>query len=1095
MNALLNCLSSYSLLQSPNRIDDLVALAAKQGYEAVALTDIDHLYGFVEFDQSCRKHHIKPIFGLTLTHLENQQPYQLILLAQNQQGYNNLLQLSSLVSLHGAQSLTAYEQYFDHLFVLHPLEKGQLWQALQTEQFDVAKKIVQQGRAWQQYLVMSTYLPEQLQKRALMFSEMEDLALVASNQVQYLTVEDAFDCHVLHAIANEQKVTQYDQVETQHYLLNAANWQAKYTDDLHQAVQNMQWIAQNCQVQMTYHHHLLPQFPVPHHLTTNQFLEEQCLAGRAKVEHWDEKYEQRLASELAIIAQMGFADYFLIVWDVMKKARELNILTAPGRGSAAGSLVAYLLNITDVDPLKYGLLFERFLNPSRQTMPDIDLDFPDVKRDLMYDYLQEKYGSDYVARIITFGTLAAKQVIRDVTKVFGLSKIEQDEFARAVYVKEHDVKVTLEHAYRDSYQLRQIVNRNELNQRIFQIALKLEGLPRNTGMHAAGIVLASEKLVDYVPIQQGDELHVTQWPMNDVERVGLLKMDFLSLRNLTIIEETLTSIKYQTGKEIKIQEIDYQDAAVCDAFAKGQTTGIFQFESQGMRNLLKQMQVRNLEDLALVNALHRPGASFNLQELLDRRFSKKPIIYFDPALAHILQETYGIMIYQEQVMQVAVQFAGFSLAEADNLRRAMSKKNQAAMAEVQEPFIQKAMAKGHSQKQAAYVFEQIAMFAGYGFNKSHAIAYSMLAYQMMYLKIHYPLSFYMALFRSTTTQSKTFLEYVQSLKEQGLQLLGPDINRSQVNFIIDNDNIRMGLSSIRGLDKNFLYDLLAERKEHGPYRDIKDLLQRLPKESRKTRYLEALIEAGALDCFAEYNRAELKLNLDGWLSDVTFNNSGLFSSDLQHQAKHTTEDFLAKLEAEKERLGLYISSEPTAQYQELMQELNLQKLTAPIATKQAIRTIIFVKKTFNKYTKKHQRMQKVILDTGNFEVTGTIFPDTLVKYGEMQENMIYIIEGKYQLDNYGEQIIINYFVKAQELSDKLKGEKIYIKVPQLSVFQQKINFLLRKPVREKDVKPLIVVDASTRQRYLLNEHFWVSQEGEKITQIRQVLGKKNVAIQ
>lgn len=1093
---LLNCLSSYSLLDSTNHIETLVQTAINKGYHAIGLTDINYLYGTIEFDQICKKNSVKPLFGLTLTYQSNNKTFSIVLLAKNNQGFNDLLKISSLHSSNSNRTLNEYFDLFSNIYILHTLENGELYHYLINEYFDEAKTLLKILEQYNNYLTISSYLDNNLLNRIQMFSEMVNIPLLASNQIKYSLMDDYDSYNVLQCIKFDEQIFNYSKNNHPniHYIIDKLHWENFYKQHkLEQALLNTKQIINSIDISISYHQNLLPKFPIPTNQNSSEYLLDMVSQGKKRVKIWNDIYEKRLQKELQLIDKMGFSDYFLIIWDVMLEARRLNILTGPGRGSAAGSLVAYLLYITDVDPIKYNLIFERFLNPSRKTMPDIDLDFPDTKRDYLFTYLKNKYGKNQVARIITFGTLAAKQVIRDVTKAFGLTRPEQDEWAKAVYVKKHDTKVTLQQAYNDSFKLRQLVNRSERNKNIYRIALKLEGLPKNTSLHAAGIILYNQPLSDYIPIITNDDLNITQWSMDSCEKIGLLKMDFLSLKNLSIIEKTLSYIKFQTGTEINIKNIPLNIPEVYQYFSKGETTGIFQFESKGMRSLLRKIKVNNLLDLALVNALHRPGANLNPDELIDRRFGKKSIHYIDNDLEPILKETYGIMIYQEQVMNVAVKFAGFSLAEADSLRRAMSKKNTLEMNKEKEPFIKKSIELGHTKEQAELIFNQIAAFAGYGFNKSHAIAYSILAYQMMYLKYTYPKEFYLALIRSTNSSAE-LLDYISSMKKQNINLKNPNINYSQINYIIHQNSILMGLSSIKGLDKSFIEEIINERKRNGKYSNFVNFLERISPKYRKPEIIIKLIEGGCFDQL-NHNRYELKFNLEGLCADINYFKDSFFDKSLKYKLVKVEEDnLLTKLSNEKKQLGFYVYADPTEYYKNLFSVLEIKQLDCDLVPNQKIRSIVLIDKVFSRYTKSNQKMLKVVIDNNLTHINATIFPDTLIKFGMLKESNIYLIEGTYKEDQFGQQIIIDYYKNMDLIEQQLKGEKIYILTSDNYSINQKIKNLLINYSHKKDNLPVIIVNKHNHNRYLLNEHFWISPNSSNFKEISNLLDSKNVII-
>lgn len=1103
MTAILDCISSYSLLESPIRIKDLVQTAKERGYQTIALTDINNMYGTVEFDQACRKEGMKPIFGMRLRYQKKECLYECVLLAKDQIGYRTLLKIATAAQEgEELKPLSFYLEKMQHMVLILPTLHGEWHEAVAKEEYDAARAHIQElqqnlDSSNQFYIELNTQIEQSIWKRLTMFLDMEQLPVIASEHIVYLNEEDAFEAEVLKAIATDSRI-EHKKSKGPFWLKPATKWQGHCRKGwLKKAYETMLAVADTCQVTLCYHQGLLPKYPVPSNESAADYLRRLCLEGRQRVSRWGEAYEARLHHELSTIHEMGFDDYFLMVWDVLREARERSILTAPGRGSAAGSLVAYLLYITDVDPLEYQLLFERFLNPNRQTMPDIDLDFPDNRRDEMYEYVQEKYGASHVARIITFGTLAAKQVVRDVTRVFGLTRPDQDAWAKAVFVKAHDVKATLDQAYEDSYRLRQIVQKNERNQLIFEVARKLEGLPRNTGMHAAGVVIASENLTDYVPLQYNDDVSIalTQWPMGDVEAIGLLKMDFLSLRNLTIVADTLDTIYYQTGETVNIKEIPLDNKQVYEAFSRADTTGIFQFESRGMRRLLEKVKPQNIQDLALVNAIHRPGASLDPNEVMQRRFGQKMLTYPDSSLIPILKETYGIMVYQEQVMQTAGVFAGYTLAEADNLRRTMSKKKRESMEEEREPFINGAMAKGHSKAQAEKVYEQIAAFAGYGFNKSHAVAYSILAYQMMYLKQCYPIAFYTALLRSTAPHTKTYDEYIQNLKQQGICLGVPDINQSRLNTTSTSQMIRLGFNAIKGGDKAFIKALIEERTQNGVFQSLEDCLQRLPEKYQVEKYYLPLIEAGVFDSLNS-NRYYLSINLDRMLQNAMLmrKNSLLIETYKLKLLDVQPWPLLKQLQLEKERLGFYVSAHPLDSYQSL-KGWTQDVLLSQLKDRMQVRILAMVVSEEKRMTKQQQAMQKLVIETFSETFSAVAFNDALQNHGLLEDGEVYIIEGQFRSDRFGEQIVCHYWQKADKLIKQLAKKRYYLLLDENEWKQAKIFQSIQQLATSELGYPVVVVNEKTRQKVVLNERYWLPDNNATKQGLVRLLGEHRVAFQ
>ncbi len=690
---------------------------------------------------------------------------------------------------------------------------------------------------------------------------------------------------------------------------------------------------------------------------------------------------------------MGFDDYFLIIWDVIRHAHETGVTTGPGRGSAAGSLVAYVLNITDVDPLEYDLLFERFLNEERAQMPDIDLDIPDNRREEILEYVHQKYGHQKVAQIITFGTLAAKQAIRDVGRVFGLSTTELAEWSRAIPSVLH---VSLKEALNQSQKLKNLISDSEVNKTLFETASKLEGLPRHYSTHAAGIVLSDEPLVDLVPLQSGSEtMMMTQYAKDIVERVGLLKMDFLGLRNLGIMADALQTIKRQGYPAFNVQNVDLSDSATLAAFAKGDTNGVFQFESNGIKGVLKRLKPDSFELVAAVNALYRPGPMDNIDNFIKRKNGQEPVTYPDDSLKPILANTYGIIVYQEQVMQVASKMAGFSLGEADLLRRAMSKKKKATMDAMKEKFMAGAAKLGYSSAVAEKTFDYIDRFANYGFNRSHAVAYSKMAFEMAYLKVHYQTAFYAALLNSVMNNPAKTKVYLMEAKQHEVQVVSPDINQSSAYYQAKDDQIRFGLASIKGVRRDFLRDLLEERREKGRFNSFYEFLMRIGSKWQKQELIENLIYAGVFDSLGA-NRAELINALPEFLSSVELSGGSLeLFEELAPKVRPLPDLSLSeKLDKEEQVLGAYLSGHPVEEYRDLAKALNVTAVSDLFLNKPCT-ILVYVKRVKVIRTKRGDQMAFVTGEDLTGEISITIFPNTYRNLADwLTKEQVIVVRGK-----------------------------------------------------------------------------------------------------
>ena len=756
--------SSYSLLKSPTRISDLVTTAKERGYKALALTDENVLYGAVEFYNAAKKAGIKPIFGLRLVVALNETDgtkLDLVFLAKNQRGYQHLMDLSTLQQTRKDKkvplTVAQISPLLDDLFIIIPPQSTVF--SVLAQPTSILTELANLGNDDSVLLGVNSRLDDVQIDTLQQLSKQLFLPLVGTSPVDYLNANDLFASRVLQAIDAGVELKD-PTIEAgrrgQHYLHSKEQVVQDYkAKGLSAAAQKTVEVATLCNVELQFRAPVLPHFKNQAGISSQQYLRSLCIQGlkkrRVAPGKTIQQYQERLAMELKVIHEMGFDDYFLIVWDVMNFAHQQKITTDPGRGSAAGSLVAYALAITEVDPLQYDLLFERFLNPERAQMPDIDLDIPDNRRDEVLQYVHQKYGHQRVAQIITFGTLAAKQVVRDVSRVFNLPRYDMQRLIDAL---PHGLHVTLKDALNESQQLKNLLDDNPKFRLLIQVAQQLEGLPRHYSIHAAGIVLSEQPLHEVVPLQDGsDGLLMTQFAKDTVEALGLLKMDFLGLKNLSIMDNTLQMIR-QEDPAFDLQKINFSDPLTLQLFQRGKTEGIFQFESSGIRNVLVNLHPTNFEDIVAVNALYRPGPMENIPHFTARKAGKEKIAYPAPSLEKILGPTYGILVYQEQVMQLASVMAGFTLGEADLLRRAMSKKKKATMEDMRTKFIAGATEHGYSAQVAHQVFEYIDRFANYGFNRSHAVAYSMMAFEMAYLKVHYPAAFFTALMNAETNIEK-----------------------------------------------------------------------------------------------------------------------------------------------------------------------------------------------------------------------------------------------------------------------------------------------------------------------------------------------------
>ncbi|MCF1685524.1 DNA polymerase III subunit alpha [Tetragenococcus halophilus] len=1098
----LTALSSYSLLQSTIKIPQYVQLAKKMGYKHLGITDRNNLYGALEFVKACQKEQINPVIGLLLEYYsqQTQKEHEIFLFAKNNQGYKKLMHLSSQ-KMSGTQVLLEESSLTD-LFAILPVENELTKLRLGDEKIAENRVTELQETIGEDQLFYGVAYQEVLADEMNEWMQQQGVQAAAYQLIDSLYPEEAFSVKVMHHIREGEQIENLQQEMqeiTSFKSLEAAEKKAAwYETNAPQALQKTEMIAENCQAQIPLHQKLLPHYPIKGNKSASQYLKELCetkLPQRiAKV---DARYQERLDYELSVIHKMGFDDYFLIVWDVMDFLHENKIVTGAGRGSAAGSLTAYVLSITDVDPIKYDLLFERFLNPERNTMPDIDLDIPDNKRGEVLQYVKQKYGQNHAAQIATFGTMAAKMVLRDTCRVFGLSQSEANRWSNAI---PKQMKITLEEAYDQSKALRELANMNERNKQLFQAAKTLEGLPRHVSTHAAGVVISDQDLLDLVPLQEGSEgIWLTQFTMNDVEETGLLKIDFLGLRNLSIIADTLQSIQKITKQNISQKDIPLDDKKTLRLFQKGDTTGVFQFESAGIRNVLRRLIPETIEDVAAVNALYRPGPMQNIDTFIKRKHGQEKIDYLDPSLAPILENTYGVIVYQEQIMQIASQMAGFTLGQADILRRAISKKKKSVLDKQRRYFIEGAQNKGFTKEKANQIYDYIERFADYGFNRSHAFAYSFVAFQMAYLKVHYPAPFYKALLRSVLHTPKKLKEYLSDAKNAGVKVLNPSINQSAYSFYLNSlQEIRFGLGSIKGIRRDFIYDILAERRENGNYASLNQFLTRMNQYNSKwlkEENIRPLIAIGAFDELEE-NRRQAISQLEGKIQNVVYSGGSLDLLDMMALKNEALTDFSLeeKLNLEEQYLGIYLSGHPVEQFEKIKQRKKVTDISEFVENT-TVNLLIYGTEIREIRTKKGEQMAFLEGNDPTDETSVTIFPRLYRKVrNQLVENQVYYIEGKVEKNKYNDQlqVIANQVVVAKTLAETIADKTAYLKIPAAADQKQLVASLYAVIKQFRGNVPIIIYYEKTGETRLLPEKNWVTYTKDLQDSLEEIVGSGNV---
>lgn len=982
MSVHLHVRSCYTLLQSTMTIQKIIDSAKRYGYHAVALCDKEVMHGAMAFYHMAKKADIQPIFGMEVEVAEEEGIFGFILLAKNDNGYQALMKLSTMLNTKERKEQLTMEElltYTKDCVVLTNGDQNQMETYLIKEEMEHLAAFLQRCKesfATFYVAISRNDSPLLRQKNRLLKALCQQMQLPttalsriyfdeAKGEESYKTL-----CAINQGVSLDDKMLNYS---PKRYFRSKEEMAELYDEDDLAASDK---IAQMCHVEMKFPKAILPKFKNRYGMSSEEFLRRLCHKGlekRMQYQKIPSVYEQRLRYELDVIISMGYADYFLIVWDFIRFAKTQDIYIGPGRGSAAGSLVAYCLGITHADPIRYHLLFERFLNPERVSMPDIDTDFPDDRRDEVIAYVHDLYGEHHVSHIITFNTLAAKQVLRDVGKAMQVAPRQIDLLCKLV---PNRPKVTLQDAYQERVKFKQMINSGEQMRKLFAIALQLEGLPRHSSLHAAGIILSNEDISNVCPLIDVDEgMCATQFTMEYLEELGLIKMDFLGLRNLTIIDEIVHQINAKE-KRLDIMHIPLDDAKTYQLIRSVDTVGVFQLESEGMKNLIRKMKPTCFEDIVATVALFRPGPMENIPRYLECRTHPEKVDYLHPDLKPILENTYGVMIYQEQVMQIAQTMAGFSLGKADNLRKAISKKKGKELQSLREDFVEGAKQKGYEESLAIRVYELIMKFANYGFNRSHSVAYGMIAYQMAYLKANAPLYFFTALLNSVIGSETKTSEYVFEARKRHIEILLPSVNQSSNQYEIEGNALRFPLVGIKGIGNAVSNVLIEERQKRGNFKDFFDFVARMEGQKLGKKTMEMLIFAGALDEF-KINRSSLLASLDdairyGDLVKIEDQDQILFDFELVSKPALTSlkENAAQRAEREKEMLGFYLSAHPITALRDKMQQGLVPLIALTSHLHSYVKFICMVERTKQFRTKNGHLMMFVVGadETGKFDL-------------------------------------------------------------------------------------------------------------------------------
>lgn len=1066
--------SEYSLLDGAARVKDLAARAAQLGMPALALTDHGVMYGAIPFYKACREHGVKPIIGVEAYvvngPLDERKPreenrmYHLVLLAENMVGYRNLMRLTSIAHREGFYykprvNKEVLRRHAEGIIALSSCMSGEVSFLLYRDMWAEAR---QAALSYQEifgsgnfYLELQDHGLEQqkvINQRMVRIAEETGIPLIATNDAHYIEQKDAYVQDVLLCIGLGKNLDDEDRMKfsTDELYLRSAEEMHRLFPYAPKALENTLQVAERCNLEIPLGTSILPRYPLPEGVSADQFLREKCEQGlRERYPHLEDQVspeiQQRLQYELDVISKMGFADYFLIVWDFMHFAHQQGIMTGPGRGSAAGSLAAYLLKITDIDPIRHHLLFERFLNPERVSMPDIDIDFSYDRRDEVIRYVAAKYGKEHVAQIITFGTMAARAAVRDVGRVLGLPYALVDRVAKMI---PQFPGVTIEKALAENPALRAAVDENQQVARLLRTAQQIEGFPRHASTHAAGVVISREPLTDYVPLQEGSEGHaLTQYPMDVLEGIGLLKMDFLGLRNLTIIEQTLHIIANAEGVQVDLAEIPFDDQKTYELLGSGETTGIFQLESSGIRHVVRELKPQSLEDVIAVLALYRPGPMEIIPEFIAARHGRKPVEYLHPHLEPILRNTYGYIVYQEQIMQIASRMAGFSLGEADILRRAVSKKKKEVLKEQRDKFVAGCIANGYDHKLADDLYDLIVRFADYGFNRSHSAAYAFIAYRMAYLKAHYPLAFMASLLTMVMGAPVKVAEYVEECRKMEISILPPDINESEIDFSVKNGVIRFGLAAIKNVGVHAIQAVISERNKR-KFNSLLDFCRRVDSRVCNRRVVESLIQCGAMDTLPGHRAQQLsvldeamerashtrrsgnteQIDLFGFDREGEGAPASLGFDDLEYPdiPPFTTKE---TLDYERELLGLYVSGHPLDDYAHILRDSGLIKLGGldELEENRMVRVAGMVYEMKATTTKKGEPMAFITFEDKVGQAEVIVFPRAFTEYRQLlRKDELLMIEARVNRHEEGSKLIAN---KVWGIDEVPLDPAVYIKIP------------------------------------------------------------------
>ncbi len=1056
--------TEYSLLDGACRIKKLIERIKELGQTAVAITDHGNMYGAVEFWNAAKAAGVKPVIGCEVyvarrTRHDREpkldaSPYHLILLCENNEGYKNLVKLVSLASIEGFYNrprvdFELLQKYHSGLICLSACLAGEIPRLLVDGHYDEAKAVALKYRDLfgdKNYFieVQNHGIKDELRILPLLYklSAETNIPLAATNDSHYINKKDSEIQNVLICIQTGKTLDDPNALkfESDEFYIKSAEEMAELFKGHEEAVTNTVSIAERCNVEFEFGNIKLPKFTIDGVTDNKEYFRQLCRKGMYKKygESPDKNVIERMEYELDVITQMGYTDYYLIVWDFIRYAREHNVPVGPGRGSGAGSLCAYCIGITGIDPIKFNLLFERFLNPERVSMPDFDIDFCIEGRQSVKDYVVQRYGKDYVSEIIAFDTLKARAAVRDVGRVLGLPYQLCDRTA-----KEIDPRATLDEALKESEELDSLYHTNRDVRKLIDLAKQLEGMPRHASTHAAGVVISAVPLSDLVPLQRNDDTVVTQYTMGILESLGLLKMDFLGLRNLTIIRDTVYEI-HRTEPDFDINSIPTDDQGVYKMMSEGDTQGVFQFESDGMTARVMELAPERLEDLIVIISLYRPGPMKSIPVYIENKKHPDKVTYKHPLLKNILEDTYGCMVYQEQVMEICRKLAGYSYGHADIVRRAMAKKKHDVMLKERESFVKGAAENGVSEEIANSVFDEMVSFASYAFNKSHAAAYAYLAYQTAYLKYHYRGIYMSAIMSSVMGMSAKLAEYLNSCKEYGIEVLKPDVNKSNKAFAYVNGKIYFGLLAIKNVGSGLADKIISERAESGPFYGLQDFCERVGGRELNKKALENLIKAGAFDGLG-LNRRQMLESYESIMDMTGAGTRGVIEGQLNFLDGEDTTDMNIRipykqeydektlLSLEKDATGMYLSGHPLAPYNWLMEILHAKKIADIIAQDgmkdgASVKLICSVESTKLHITKNGDKMCFVTFSDETGEIEGVVFPDLFMINGsKLVTDAVVLINGKLSVKDDRVTVMCGAIISETEFERHVSNMKLCIK--------------------------------------------------------------------